>query len=86
MPLRGVAWRWRHAHHTGNFTPVNNKPVIDRTLRPRCCHLIRVREVVPCVRWPAIGISATLASGLDFLLAFYNDHCRKRRTVVELRW
>jgi len=32
------------------------------------------------------AVSATLASGLDFLLAFYNDHCRERRTVVELRW
>ena len=27
-----------------------NNAVIDRRLRPRCCHLIRLREVVPCVR------------------------------------
>ena len=27
-----------------------DKAVIDRRLRPRCYHLIRLREVVPCVR------------------------------------
>ena len=27
-----------------------NKAVIDRRLHPRCCHLIRLRKVVPCVR------------------------------------
>jgi len=33
---------------------VGNQAVADRRLRPRCCHVIRLREVVPCVsclRW-----------------------------------
>ena len=29
---------------------IDNKVVIDRRLRPRCCHLIQLRQVVPCVR------------------------------------
>jgi len=32
------------------ITAIKNKAVVDRRLRPRCCHLIRLQEVVPCVR------------------------------------
>jgi len=35
---------------------VGNQAVADRRLRPRCCHVIRLQEVVPCVSWPAVGI------------------------------
>jgi len=43
-------------------TSVHNEAVIDRRLRPRCCHpesyYKRARKVVPCVRWPPTGITA----------------------------
>ena len=32
------------------LTEIHNKAVTDRRLRPRCCHRIRLREAVSCVR------------------------------------
>jgi len=42
---RAAASRRKNTQHF-NY----NEAVKDRSLRPRCCHLIRLREVVPCVR------------------------------------
>jgi len=32
------------------YVDTDKKAVIDRTLRPRCCHLIRLQKVDTCVR------------------------------------
>ena len=48
--------------HTHTTLALTNNVVIDRRLRPRCCHLGSYfkssQKVVPCVRWPAAGITA----------------------------
>jgi len=47
---------------TGDTITRKNNAVIDHRLRPLCCHLEsyfkRPQKVVPCVRWPATGITA----------------------------
>jgi len=43
------------------LTATLNETVVDSRLRPRCCQLknpLIARKVVPCVRWPATGITA----------------------------